>query len=58
MWLVKVKRYRGGESIVSYHKDRTLAEEVAYQHNFAYQTDAYYVEEYTQNRNGGYDDGV
>ena len=48
MWLVKVRRYGGGESVVSRHRFKIEAERNAQQMNEWYQTDRYYVEEFDQ----------
>jgi len=44
-WLVKVKHYGGGESVVARHESRALAELTATIRNDEYHTDNYYAEE-------------
>jgi len=46
LWLVKVRRYGGGESVVRQHSDKGLAEDQAAAWNQQYQTDAAYVEKW------------
>lgn len=45
-WLAKLKRYGGGESILSRHSTYLAATEVVSDWNTRYQTDAAYVEKY------------
>jgi len=45
MWLVKVPVRRGDDVVVATFNDRLEAEETAHGYNFAYDTDAYYIEE-------------
>ena len=45
-WLVRVRRYTGGESVVSRHEFKSEADRDAQQMNEWYQTDRYYVEEF------------
>lgn len=47
-WLVKVKRYMGGESIVNSFDFELDAQEYVDQMNNEYQTDSYFVEQYDQ----------
>lgn len=45
-WAVKVKRYGGGESVISIHDEENVARSVAKARNRDYQTDSYYVEKW------------
>ena len=47
-WLVKVRRYGGGESVIARYEYREAAEQHADDLNRAYQSDNYYVEEFDQ----------
>ena len=47
-WLVKVRRYGGGESVVDHYDRREDAEFKAKYMNEGYQTDTYYVEEFNE----------
>lgn len=47
-WLVKVKHYRGGESVIADFDSKWEANSFAELKNHEYQTDNYYVE---RNRN-------
>ena len=49
-WLVKVRRYTGGESVVDSCPTEASAVDVARRFNEAYQTDTYYVEEYDKEK--------
>lgn len=44
-WLVKVRHYRGGESVIGHCDSRAAADATAAARNARYQTDATYVEE-------------
>jgi len=44
-WLVKVKHNGGGESVISSHVEKVVAEAKAAHINAEYQADNYYVEE-------------
>jgi hypothetical protein len=45
MWLVKVPVRIGSDEVVSVCHTKALAEQIAYQYNFTYDTDMYYTEE-------------
>lgn len=45
-WLAKLRRYGGGESILSRHNTHLAAQEVVHDWNTRYQTDSAYVEKY------------
>ena len=47
-WLVKVRRYGGGESVIARYEHREAAEQHADDMNRAYQSDNYYVEQLDQ----------
>lgn len=46
-WLVKVKHYRGGESVITDFDTKESAEECADEINSRYQSSNYYVERNT-----------
>lgn len=43
-WLAKLKRYGGGESVMSRHSTHLAAQEVVHDWNTRYQSDMAYVE--------------
>jgi hypothetical protein len=43
-WLAKLKRYGGGESVMSSHSTHLAAQEVVHDWNTRYQSDMAYVE--------------
>lgn len=45
-WLVKVRRYGGGESVIARYEHREAAEQHTDDMNRAYQSNNYYVEEW------------
>lgn len=45
-WLVKVKRYGGGESVIARFSYKPEAQDLADAYNKKYQTDTYYVEKF------------
>ena len=51
-WLVKVRHYRGGTSVVRDFDKRALALLSAAAHNGRYQSENYYVEENTDYADG------
>lgn len=53
-WLVKVKRYGGGESIIAREELEWQAEDLAGAYNRKYQTDTYYVEKYDPEKAKGF----
>jgi len=50
IWLAKLKRYGGGESVMSRHSTHLAAQEVVHDWNTRYQTDAAYVELYEKHK--------
>lgn len=52
-WLVKVRHYGGGTSVVRDFDERALALLSAAAHNDRYQSENYYVEENTSQPMGG-----